>query len=128
MQKGCIRVAFDHRYLYIFCTNAKYIDIWRLHSLLKSYKFIIKMKVEKQEVRDLFVSLKRVSDLYEKVNEEQRGRLLVACQKLFDRGEGLGMDRVWLETLVIGGKDFLESLYREGSEVAEEHDAKIIFS
>ena len=86
------------------------------------------MKVEKQEVRDLFISLKRVSDLYRRSNEVQRGRLLQACQKLFDNGEELGMERVCLETLVIGGKDFVDSLYGEGVEVATDYDAQIIFA
>jgi len=68
------------------------------------------MTNKNDEVKQLLISLKRVSDLYRKANENQRGRLLQACQKLFDRGEGLGVDRVWLETLVVSGKDFLDSL------------------
>lgn len=86
------------------------------------------MKIENKELFELFLSFKKVHDIYEKANEEQRGRLLTACAKLFNRGEKMGLDRVWMETLVIGGKDFIDSLYGDGTEVASEYDAQIIFS
>lgn len=86
------------------------------------------MKIEIEGVRDLLLSLKKLHDLYGKSSEEQRGRLLAACEKLFTKGEALGMDRVWMETLIISGKDFIDSLYGEGTEVATDYDAQIIFS
>lgn len=84
----------------------------------------------KKEITNLLIRLKKVHDIYKVATEEQRGRLLVACQKLFDGGKAVGLDRVWMETLVIGGKDFLDSLYpRSGvDEVASEYDAQVIFS
>ena len=72
--------------------------------------------------------LKRASEIYPLVDEEKRERLLNACYPIIDRLVGEVGDRVFLETLVVGGKDFLDSLYGEGTEVATDYDAEIIFS
>lgn len=86
------------------------------------------MKVGNSQVRDLLISLKRVHTVYQKANEEQRGRLLAASEKLFSKLEAQGFERSFLETLVISGKDFIDSLYGEGGEEATENDGQIIFS
>jgi hypothetical protein len=89
------------------------------------------MKIENSDIRDLLIRLKKVHDIYKVATEEQRGRLLDACQGIFDKLDSLtGLPRTFHETLVIGGKDFLDSLYPQSGvdEVASEYDAKVIFS
>lgn len=83
----------------------------------------------KKEIVELLIRLKKIHDVYMVANEEQRGRLLDACQGSFDKLDNLtGMPRVFWETLVVGGKDFLESLYGANKEIASGYDAELIFS
>jgi hypothetical protein len=84
----------------------------------------------KKEITELLIRLKKVHALYQVANEEQRGKLLEACQKTFDKLDVLtGLPRTFFETLTIGGKDFLESLNKDNlNEVADEYDASLIFS
>lgn len=67
------------------------------------------METEKQKLVEALVKLKKVHDVYVKATEEQRGRLLISCQFLIDRLVSFGYDRVFVETLLIGGKDFLDT-------------------
>lgn len=67
------------------------------------------METEKQKLVETLVKLKKVHDVYVKATEDQRGRLLISCQFLIDRLTAFGYDRVFVETLLIGGKDFLDT-------------------
>lgn len=87
------------------------------------------MKIENREVCDLLIRLKKVHNLYQVANEEQRGRLLNVCEGIFDKLDYLtGLPKTFFETLTISGKDFVDSLYGTGEEVASDYDAQIIFS
>lgn len=67
------------------------------------------MDTEKEKLIEALTKLKKAHDIYVKATEDQRGRLLASCQFLIDRLVGFGYDRVFVETLLIGGKDFLDS-------------------
>lgn len=84
-------------------------------------------QISSKMVEDLKM-LKKVHDVYQTVDEERRGRLLVACEPIIQRLVDGGLERPFVETLVVSGRDFLESLYGEGKEVASEYDAQVIFS
>ncbi len=67
--------------------------------------------LSKERLKDLLIRLKRVNKVYLKSNEEQRGKLLEALEPTFlSLIEEYSFKREFLEGLVIGGKDFLESL------------------
>jgi len=85
------------------------------------------MTVKTQKMVEDLKLLKKAHDAYRVVDEEKRGRLLEACKPIINRLVDGGMDVVFVETLLIGGKDFLESLYGEGNEVAEDGDVSVIF-
>lgn len=83
----------------------------------------------KEKIVNLLIRLKKVSHVYQIANEEQRGKLLNACQGIFDELDSLtGEPKIFWETLVIGGKDFLESLYKADKDIVSGYDAEIIFS
>jgi hypothetical protein len=63
-----------------------------------------------ERMKDLLIKLKRVNAVYGKATEEQRGKLLKACGHIFDELENYKYKREFLESLVIGGEDFLKSL------------------
>lgn len=72
--------------------------------------------------------LKKISDVYKVANEQQRERLLIASQKIIEGLVSLGFEREFVETLLIGGKDFLQSLYEGSSDVASEQDVELMFN
>jgi len=82
--------------------------------------------LDQKTVEDLKM-LKKVHDVYVTVDEEKKGRLLEACSPIINRLVGRGMDRAFVETLVVSGKDFIDSLHGDGTEVASDYDAQVIF-
>lgn len=86
------------------------------------------MTIQKEELRDFFIKLKKYHRVYQVATEDQRGRLLAALEPTFLTGEKLGVERTFSETLVTSGKDFVDSLFGEGTEVASSYDAQIIFA
>lgn len=86
------------------------------------------MTVLDQKIAEDLKMLKKVHDVYLVVDEEKKGRLLDACKPIINRLVAGGMDRIFVETLVVSGKDFIDSLYGDGTEVASEYDAQLIFS
>ena len=86
------------------------------------------MKIQNEELAVLLISLKKISKVYGIANETQRGRLLELSEPLIRKLVDKGFERTFVETLLIGGKDFVDSLYGEGAEVASDYDAKIIFA
>ncbi len=86
-------------------------------------------QISSKMVEDLKM-LKKVHDVYLAVDEERRGRLLLACEPIIQRLVGGGMERVFVESLIIGGKDFLDSLEEGGvlGEMKAEDCGEIIFS
>jgi hypothetical protein len=86
------------------------------------------MTITKQEVYDYFLKLKKYHFVYQRANEEQRGKLLDALKNTFIFGETLGIDYSFSETLVTSGKDFVDSLFGQGDQVASDFDAQIIFA
>jgi hypothetical protein len=86
------------------------------------------MKVEKEEIRDLLIRLKKINQVYAVVDEKKKGRLLELSEPLIRKLMAMGFEEVFIRTLLIGGKDFLDSLYGNGEGIASEHDVKIIFS
>lgn len=86
------------------------------------------MIIKNNQTRDLLVRLKKISDVYRVANEQQRERLFAASQKTIEGLISLGFEREFVETLLIGGKDFLSSLYEDSSDVASEQDIELIFN
>lgn len=86
-------------------------------------------QISSKMVEDLKV-LKKAHDVYQKVDEESRGKLLLACEPIIQRMVGSGMERTFVETLLMGGKDFLDSLEKEGwiNEAPLNDVAEVIFS
>ena len=84
------------------------------------------MIVKNEELRDILIRLKKISQIYRIANEGQRGRLLELSQPLMRKLEGFGYEKEFVESLLIGGKDFIESIYGTGEEVASEGDAQVI--
>lgn len=66
--------------------------------------------LEKQKLTDLLIRVKKVHKVYGEATEEQRGRLLEAIGPTLDELTQFGYEKDFLIGLVIGGKDFLESL------------------
>lgn len=86
------------------------------------------MTVKTKELCELLTRLKKVHTVYQIANEDQRGRLLDASQNLISQITSFGFDKTFVETLLVGGKDFLESLYTDPKQEASEFDCEIIFS
>lgn len=83
----------------------------------------------KKEISELLIRLNKVNRIYKVANEEQRGRLLDSCQETFKKLDVLtGMPLTFFETLVIGGKDFVESLDGGLLEMCGEYNVNVIFS
>ena len=84
---------------------------------------------QRELVVDLLIRLKKLSRCYQLATEEQRGRLLSASQGLFDKLVAQGFEREFVETLMISGKDFLESFYKDKDRLDEVWlNTKLIFS
>ena len=66
--------------------------------------------MEKKELIEKLVKLKKLSQVYQLCDEEQRGRLIAASQKLLGELETAGYDRAYLETLLVSGEEFISSL------------------
>lgn len=75
----------------------------------------------------LLTKLKKVHDFYQKANEETKAKLFDNCEFIFDELVELGMERVFVETLLIGGKDFIESFFKEERNLGTYGTAKVIF-
>lgn len=121
------------RYLLYPLPKYKGIVIYRLGERSKNVKkFTIlirkNMIIKNNQTRDLLIRLKKISDVYKVANEQQRERLFAASQKTIEGLISLGFEREFVETLLIGGKDFLSSLYEDGSDVASEQDIELIFN
>ena len=67
-------------------------------------------EIKKEKLKDLLIRLKKVNGVYKKATEEQKGRLLEASEKTIKDLLEFGFNRDFLIGLIIGGKDFLESL------------------
>jgi len=83
---------------------------------------------QKEKLKDLLMRLKRVNSVYnaKKTTEDQRGRLLEASEKTILELVEMGYKREFVESLIIGGKDFVESL-GEVKEFGTEEWAEMIF-
>lgn len=85
----------------------------------------------KELVMELLIRLKKMSRTYQLCDEEQRGRLLVACEGLIKQLVDAGYPRSFVETLLVSGKEFLDTLYSPEQALvceASYEDVKIIFS
>jgi hypothetical protein len=86
------------------------------------------MRVQNKETEELLIELKKRNRFYQVSNEEQRGRLLELSEPLIRKLIAVGFEEIFVRTLLIGGKDFVDSLYGTGEGIVSEHDAKIIFA
>ena len=73
----------------------------------KGIKNFLRKMTKKEE---LLLKLKKVSLVYAKANNEQRIRLFNACGDIFNKLVSFGMERSLVEALVVGGRDFVETL------------------
>jgi len=91
------------------------------------------MEEEKRvRVMELLLRLKKLNRVYQLCEtEDQRGRLLSASQGLQDSLVAEGYERSLVETLLICGKEFLDTLYKKPEADTTEatyEDARVIFS
>ena len=91
------------------------------------------MEEEKRtKVMELLLRLKKLNRVYQLCEtEDQRGRLLSASVGLQKDLVAEGYEKSFVETLLICGKEFLETLYPadKGKDIpAEYEDLKVIFS
>jgi hypothetical protein len=70
--------------------------------------------MEKNKTVEMLLKLKKINAVYQLATEEQRGRLIDASQKLLSELEAVGFERSYLETLLVSGKDFIDSLMASG--------------
>lgn len=85
---------------------------------------------EKQEkISNLFFRVKKINEVYNSKNttEEQRGMLLENSQFIFDQLEQFGYERSFVETLLISGKDFVDSFFAEERDLDLFGKVKLIF-
>lgn len=85
----------------------------------------------KEKIVTALTKLKKASQVYQKATEEQRGRLINACEPLFVELVNCGYDRVFVESLLVSGKEFLDSFHKETEGTEKDlgiDSAKIIFS
>lgn len=83
---------------------------------------------EKQEkIGNLLLRLKKINKVYLVATEEQRGMLLENSQFILDELVEFGFDRVFIETLLVGGEDFVESFFKEERDSDIYGIAKLIF-
>lgn len=91
------------------------------------------MALDRDSVREVqrtacLIRLKKLSRVYPLCNEEQRGRLLSASEPLILELVRLGYERPFVETLLMCGKEFLDTLYHHPTSECSYDDAKVIFS
>ncbi len=82
---------------------------------------------ERDKMIKLLIKLKKINGVYAVANEEQRDRLFNACTKIIDELVAFGFDRVYVETLLIAGKEFLDSLEKSGK-LEDMEMGEVIFS
>lgn len=70
----------------------------------------------KEKLINLLTKLKKINHFYQISDEERRGKLIENSQFIIDDLVGMGYERVFIETLLVGGKDFLDSFYKENKE------------
>lgn len=62
-------------------------------------------------IKELLIKLKKAHGYYVVVNEEQKGKIFDNCQYILDELESLGCQRVFCESLLLYGKEFLDYEY-----------------
>ena len=85
---------------------------------------------EKQEkISNLFFKIKKINQYYnlKETTEDQRGQLLENSQFIFDQLEQFGYERSFVETLLISGKDFVDSFFAEERDLDLFGKVKLIF-
>lgn len=95
-----------------------------LFALLKSYQFI---KIMLNKKKELLLKLKRISQVYAVANEKQKERLMLASEGIVCALVEQGYDRDFVVGLLVGGKDFVDSLFIDGKTDLGIESAEIIF-
>ena len=90
-----------------------------------------KRKEIKESLKLLLLKLKKINSVYLVASEEQKGKLLAASENTFMELEELGVDKVFSESLVVSGKEFVDSLFASRVDVISLLDgadyAEIVF-
>lgn len=81
------------------------------------------------KIGNLLMRIKKINEVYnfENTTEEQRGSLLESSQFILDQLVEFGFDRVFLESLLIGGDDFVKSCIDNGIDLGLFNNVKVIF-
>ena len=69
---------------------------------------------ENGEVVKLLLKLKKINKVYQVCNEDQKGRLIEASQKLIGELVAVGFEYSFVEALLVSGKEFVDSLGSNG--------------
>lgn len=65
------------------------------------------------QVRIYFEKIKKAHDIFVKVGDQKQRAIVEAYQPIFDKLEELGVDRTFSESLLIWGKEFVDSLRKK---------------
>ena len=86
------------------------------------------MKKEKRkEIFNVLTRIKKVSRVYQIVNEEQRGRLLENCDFLIRKLIDVGYRKEFVVGLIVGGDGFADSLFSRERGFSVSETCELIF-
>lgn len=63
-----------------------------------------------ERIREIFTKLKKGHDLYKRGDDAYKERITKACDGLFNELEELGICRIFSESLLFWGKEFVDSV------------------
>lgn len=69
--------------------------------------------MQREQIKSYFEKLKKGHDILVKVSEPKKKQIVEAYSVIFDKLEELGVDRTFSESLLIWGKEFVDSLRKK---------------
>jgi len=69
--------------------------------------------MQKEKIKNYFEKIKKAHDVYVNCSSEKQSEILKAYSVIFDRLEELGVQRAFSESLLIWGKEFVDSFKEE---------------
>lgn len=89
----------------------------------QTLKTLPSIDMQKQKIKTLFEKLKEANEVYVKCSVEKQNQLISAFQPIFDQLEVLGVDQGFSIGLLMGGREFLQSVIDQAHK-PKEHEPK----